>query len=373
MIALCLLYVGLLPGSLSKGLTSLYYAHERAEYPAAVATVTTISKAVLNIGALLLGFGIIGLAASSIINNFVTLGILLYGARAMIGRPKLQPETAAIGGMARQSWPLMLNHFLATIFFQIDVVIIEAIHGARMVGQYSVAYRWLLALNVIPAFFTQAFLPMMSRQANEDRDALRRDVTLALKGLAALSFPLAVGFTFLAHPLTWLLGGQEFLPDGAIALQLMIWSIPIGWLNSLTQYHLIALDKQRMITRAFAVGVTFNIATNLLLVPTYGYRAAALTTIASEAVLFIGFAWLLRGSLGGLNWPGIVWRPATASGVMAVLMAALWTSLPVVAVVGGSAIYLGVLLALRPLSATETARLAPMLPGRIRRAVLVTA
>ena len=98
--------------------------------------------------------------------------------------------------MAGESWSLMLNHFLATIFFQIDVVIIEPIHGAKMVGQYSVAYKWVSALNIIPSFFTQALLPVMSRQAHEDRAGLKRNYMLAIKLLVSVALPVAVVFTF---------------------------------------------------------------------------------------------------------------------------------------------------------------------------------
>src|SRR4029079_3121711 len=133
-----------------------------------------------------------------------------------------------IRGMVGEGWPLMLNHFLATIFFQIDVVIIQYFQGDTVVGEYGVAYKWVSALNVIPAFFTMALLPVMSRQAHEDRPALKRNYALAIKLLGTVALPLAVIFTFLAYVLTGILGGSEYLPDGAIATQLMIWSIPIG-------------------------------------------------------------------------------------------------------------------------------------------------
>ncbi len=270
--------------------------------------------------------------------------------------------------MAGESWFLMLNHFLATIFFQIDVVIIEADHGAKMVGQYSVAYKWLQAINIIPSFFTQALLPVMSRQAHEDRDGLRRNYILAIKLLVSVALPLAVFFTFSSEFLAGVLGGAQYLPDGAIATQLMIWSIPIGWMNSLTQYVLIALDLQRKITRAFVIAVTFNIVTNVVLIPLYGYRAAALTTIASEAVLLIPFARLLHGALGTLPWWGMIWRPIVAAAVMFAALAVGWNVQPVLALVIASAIYGIVLLALRPFSRDEIARLLPLLPARLRRA-----
>ena len=281
----------------------------------------------------------------------------------------MRVNSSLMRGMIGQSWPLMINHFLATILFQIDVVIIEFLRGARMVGLYSVAYKWVAAINVIPAFFTMALLPVMSRQAHEDRDALKRTYVLAIKLLTTVALPTAVLFTFLAEDLTWLLGGAEFLPDSAIATQLMIWSIPFGWINSLTQYVLIALDLQRRITGAFLLAVTFNIVTNLLLIPQYGYQAAALTTIASEAILLVPFGLLLTGAVGRLNWLEMVWRQVAAAGVMLAVMALLWAVSAVLAVVLGAALYPVILLLLRPFNGEEMERLLPLVPGGLRPAI----
>jgi O-antigen/teichoic acid export membrane protein len=392
-LAILLLYVGLIPNSLSTGLTALYYAFERAEIPAAVATIATIAKAVFGVGVLLAGWGILGIAAASIVTNVITLAVLAWGARGLTSPPAplsvyregeseavtrravsssraVSPlsllDFALIRSMIGQSYPLMLNHFLATIFFKIDVILIEAIHTATMVGQYSVAYKWVEALNIIPSFFTQALLPIMSRQAHEDRAAFGRSYQLALKLLLAVALPMAIAITFAAVSLVNLLGGAEYLPDGAIALQLMIWSIPIGWMNSLTQYALIALDLQRQIMWAFVAGVGFNIITNLIFIPTYGYRAAALTTIASEAVLFVGFILLMRRGGVTLDWLGVIARPLAAGAAMLAVLWLGWSILPIGALALGGMVYAVVLLALRPFSADEWARLLPLLPGRVQ-------
>jgi O-antigen/teichoic acid export membrane protein len=386
-VSIVLLYIGLIPNSLSTGLTALFYAFERAEVPAAVATVATIAKAVLGLAALLAGWGIVGLAGASIFTNIVTLAILAWSARDLTPDPSpsrreaSEADTALNGGEGRrsaqkglldvplirsmvgQSYPLMLNHFLATIFFKIDVILIEAIHTATMVGQYSVAYKWVEALNIIPSFFTQALLPVMSRQAHDDRPAFTRTYQMALKLLVALALPVAIVMTFLAVTLVNLLGGAEYLPDGAIALQLMIWSIPIGWMNSLTQYALIALDMQQRITRAFIAGVGFNIVTNLIFIPTYGYQAAAITTILSEAVLFIGFVYLLRQGGVVLNWLAVLGRPLLAGGAMLAVLLLGWSWSPLATLLAAGVTYVGVLAVLRPFTAEEWARLGR---GKVR-------
>ena len=160
LIALVLLYIGLFPASLNKGMTSLYYAHEQAEKPAAIATITTINKAIFGVIVLLLGWGIVGLAGVSIINNFITLGCSCYGQDVASSMNCLiKPDMSLLKEMVSESYPLMLNHFLATIFFQIDIVILQAIKGSITVAQYSTSYKWLLALNIVPAFFTQALFP----------------------------------------------------------------------------------------------------------------------------------------------------------------------------------------------------------------------
>lgn len=368
--AIGLLYLGLLPNSLSTGMSALFYAHQKAEYPAAISTVTSVCKVILQLVALLAGWGVVGLAAMSIVTNTITLGVMLWAGQGLLGgtaaRRDWQPDWRLIRGMVGEGWPLMLNHFLATIFFQIDVVIIQAAHGDRMVGQYGVAYKWISALNVIPAFFTMALLPVLSRMAREDRGALKRNYGLAVKLLVGTALPVAVLFTFLAYALTGVLGGAEFLPDGAIATQIMIWSIPIGWINSLTQYVLVALDLQRRITGAFIAAVTFNIVSNLILIPPYGYRAAALTTIASEAVLLAAFSVLLVGGIGGMNWLRLLWKLGAAALAMFSVLALGWNAAPALALIGGAAVYGGVLVALRPLDAQEVERLLPLLPGRTR-------
>ena len=350
-------------------MSALFYAHEQAETPAAIATITTINKAIFGVIVLVLGGGIIGLALVSVFNNLLTLGILITAGRKFIGRISAwMPDTALLRSMIRESYPLLLHHFLATIFFQIDVVILESSWGAATVAQYSVAYRWILTIMIIPSFFTQALLPVMARQHKENPQALRQTYSFGIKLMFALAIPAAAFFTFLAVPLVTLMGDATYLPDGAVALQLMIWSIPIGWLNSLTQYALIAVDLQRRITLAFVVAVSFNIIANLILIPRFGYTVAALTTILSELVLLIPFALLMQTGLHErLDWGSLLWRQAVAGSVLLLVTLFLTPLLSYLAVFVGLGIYVIVLLALRPLDNPERELAGRLLPRPLAR------
>lgn len=359
--AILLLFIGLVPANISTGLTALFQAYEKHEVPAAITSVATIIKVTLGTLVLMLGWSIVGLAGVSIVTNLVTLVVLSMLAVRLFFRPRLENDWQLQRGMAVESFPLMLNHLMATLFFRADIVLLEGLRNWRgvpgnvVVGWYNWAYKGVDVLNIIPSFFTFAIFPVMSRQAHEDRAALSATYHLAIKLLVVLALPCAMAMTLLAHPFIAILGGNAFLPDSAIALQLMVWSIPIGWINSITNYVLIAVDQQHFLTRAFVIGLTFNLVANLIFLPRYDYRAAAIITIFSELVLLAAFYVGIRRHLAPVPWRALLWRPALAGAAMVGVGAALWPLNGFLALVASLGVYALCLVTLRAFTPDEIA------------------
>ncbi|CAG0929889.1 hypothetical protein TFLX_01464 [Thermoflexales bacterium] len=358
-ITIVLLALAQIPSSLSTGITALFYAYEKAEYPAALGVVTVLLKVLLGVPALLAGWGIIGLGAVSLIVNCITF-VVLYAlmwrldiARLRLRAYGIESDGQLRRGMLRESFPLMLNHLLATLFFKVDVPMLQALQGPAVVGWYSTAYKWIDALNIIPAYSTMALFPVMSRQATEDKAALMRSTRFAIKFLVMIALPVAVLTTFLAPFLVLVLGGQAYLPHAAVALQIMIWSIPFGWINSIVNYILIALGQQSKLTRAFIVGLSFNIVANLLLIPHFSYVAAAAITILSELIEGLVFMIYLERSLGSIRWLHLLWRLFASAGAMLSVMALAWPVHPLAALIAGPVVYLGGLVVLKVIGPEE--------------------
>ncbi len=361
-----LLYGGLFFSTISTGLTALFYAFEKAEYPAAIQTVSAFLTATLGVLALLLGWGIIGLAVVSVVVNAITLAILGTLSVRLFFKPSWAPDRGIRRAALSESFPLMINHLLATVFFRIAVILLEAIKGSVVVGWYSVVYTWVDTIGIIPSLFTQALFPVMSRQAQSDRPALKRSYILALKLMTLIAVPAAVLTTLLAYFLINVLGGPQYLPHGAIATQIFIWAMVIGWLNSVTQYVIIALNRQRTLTIAFAVGAAFNIIANLIFIPRYSYPAAAVIAILSEGVLLALFYLVILKELGRVNWAAVVgrlWLAGAAMGAAAWLLNGvnMWLAAVVAVPVYAAAVFL-----LRPFTPDEQRQLGAMLPARLR-------
>jgi O-antigen/teichoic acid export membrane protein len=110
------------------------------------------------------------------------------------------------------------------------------------------------------------------------------------------------------------------------------------------------------VTAGFLVGAGFNLVANLLLIPRYGYVAAAVVTVASEAALLGPFALGLRGRVSPPPILRLAWRPALASLAMGVALYPL-LSYGLAVIPLGAAVYAAAMLALGGIGPGERALL----------------
>ncbi len=360
-------FLALIPSQLSDAFTSVFYANEKMEYPAAITSVTTLLRVTLGTLALLAGYGFVGMAASTMVVNLATALILGTLASRMFFRPRAEFDPSFARDMARESLPLMLNNLLSRVFFQVDVLLLKPLRGDTEVGYYGAAYRYIRALDIIPSYFTMAIFPLISRMAESSHESLKRAYILSVKLLTMVALPIAVGTTFLARELILVLAGSTYLPHSAVALQLLIWYMPIGFINSVTHYVLIALNQQRFLTRAFLFGAAFNIISNLLLIPRFGYAAAAGVTVLSEIALFIPFYRCTRRNLTSLPWRDIFGRPALAVAMMALSMWALRSQPPLLVAPLAAIVYLVALIALGTFRQPDVSLVLQLIPESVLR------
>ncbi|VAW31148.1 hypothetical protein MNBD_CHLOROFLEXI01-3602 [hydrothermal vent metagenome] len=368
--ATVLIMTGMVFSGMSKGVTGLFYVHEEAELPNAMTTVTTILKVGFGVTVLLMGFGFVGLAAVSILTNIITLTLLIIIAlRRYTLRGPWQIDWALQRNMVRAGFPLMLIHLLQTVFISIDSYLLRVLlpNGQEVTGWYSSAYKWFNALQIVPSFFTLALFPIISRKIGESMAAARNMYGMSLKLMLLLALPVAAVTHYLAVPLVNIVAGDEFLPAGAIALQIVIWSIPLGWLNSVTNYLLISLGLEGKQPRAFTIAVLFNIIANLIFIPRFSYVAAGVTTILSELLLLVLFDYYLRQRMPGIKWGRLLGRPFL---ITALMFGGMWLGGQLHLLVGlliGAAIYPAGLLLFGVVGDEEKKLLGKILPYAVAR------
>ncbi|MEO6457417.1 MAG: flippase, partial [Chloroflexia bacterium] len=331
-----LLTLSLLPGAFSGSVTALLYARERMSPPAAIGIATSLLNVSLGVGALLLGWGVIGLALSALVATLVTA--IAFALILRRDFPEIVLKTAGrikpdqnrawrrFPPLLKAGWPLMLNALLVGLFFRADQFIIKANQDDLAVERYAAAYSFLNFVLLITPAVTLALFPRMARHAETDKARLAYEYTFALKMLLMLSVPLmALTIWFAPILITIVTGGRpEFQPSSVVVLQILILFLPLSFINGVTQYVLIALNRQNLITWAFGATVLFNLAANMVLVPLLGINGAAIATIGSELVLLVPFLYWTSKEIGPVHIDQLAWKTLLAGAMVAAVAWLLW-------------------------------------------------
>ena len=357
-----LLALALIPANVAGTASSLFAARERMDYTALVQIATALLTVGLGMVAIALGWGYVGLAVTALIANVATAVVLL--------RALPRESTTATpwdGTLARTlmlaSLPLMLNALLSLLFFRIDIVVLSLTREIAEVGAYAAAYKYIEGFALLPSTLVLALFPALSRVATTDRAAMQRILNRALQVMLIIAVGSTICFSAYADSFIWLLGGDKIQANAAIALAILIWFLPFNYINAITQYILIALNRQKWIAIAFVFATAFNLITNIIFIPRYGYAAAAVTTVLSELVLLAPFFVIARRQEVNLPIVSAVWRPLLAGvGMLAVIwLTRALPALPSMALAGF--VYLGLILALGALPREDLARLWRALRG----------
>ena len=293
-LTVAILLLTIVPGSFSEAINSALNGVERMDIAAGINVAVNLVRAPLAVILAATSLGIVGIAVAALAGALVSIaGFLVAYARVGLSPIVLRIDRDQFKLYARESAPLLVNALLLSLFFRFDIFIVEAFRGSEAVGLYDAAFKPINLMTIIPAYATLAVFPLMARRAAQsDRLAEANRMTGYL--LVTIAWAIVVGTVALARPAILLLAGDEFLPDSATYLRVLVFFAPLSFLNGVFQYVLIAQGRQRDIVPAFGAAVAFNIAGNLILVPILGVIAAAILTVLTEVVIFVAFVILSR-------------------------------------------------------------------------------
>ena len=337
--AIWILALTLIPSAYSNAVTAIYYSNERMEVPAAMELVTAVCGYLARVVVLTLGFGIVGISWAAVGVSTATALLFLGLQLRNFFKPRIVWDWQLMRSLVPVALPLMLNNLLNAVFFRFDLFIVRAFgqsQGDALVAKYNIAYQIISIAMIIPSVVTFAVFPVLARRSSGARTGLAEVQNRTLQMLLLIAFPVAMGMCVLAPDLVRLISGRnanEYLPISGDVLAILAWFLPLSFVNGLMQYVLIAIDKQRAITRAFVIGAVFNLAANLAFIPLYGLYAASVITILSEVVLLLVFRPLLKREA---LWPPLLrlaWRPAVGALTMG---GVLFVTRPVIGWVGAS-------------------------------------
>jgi O-antigen/teichoic acid export membrane protein len=193
-----------------------------------------------------------------------------------------------------ESWPLGIATIMSVTYDRIDMLIASWFLPAAMVGNYFAAYSLFTGVLLFANVFNTIALSVMAKKFGESLHATRT------------AFKRALAFMFVAGSFfaTVLFFSSDFLVRflytdtyslAAECLKYLSPALIFIFTNNLAGVTMNAIGHQKATMLVTSSGVALNVALNMMLIPIYGVLAAALTTVATEAMIcFIALAYLFR-------------------------------------------------------------------------------
>ena len=189
----------------------------------------------------------------------------------------------------KSKW-LFFSSIAMILYLKIDQIMIGKMLGMQETAKYAVAAKLSEFWYVFPVIFANAFNSLLTRNYLSNREKFEHNCKLILSSLFLISIILATVTTCISQPLIYLLFGEQYTESAAI-LSIHIWACIFIFPRAILSKWLIITNNYKYSLYSHLSGAVINILLNLVMLPIYGAKGAAIASVVSYAVA--GFISLL--------------------------------------------------------------------------------
>lgn len=288
-----------------QSLNSLFVSVLQAKLAMTYAVITEVigRLVVLLLTVILLHYGkgviwtIGAVAVGGIVNVFLTF---LFTRRILAIHLEWNPP--AWKEVLQRSFVISLITILSYLYFKIDSVMLSQLplQGGLAnnveVGVYNVAYKILEILTLIPIIFLGNVFPILNRLiAQKDPKAINV-MQRSINFLSIISFPVVTLLFIYAPQIIRLIAGSQYSAS-VLPLRILAFALLIFFYCQVFTDALLALNRQTDLLRVYLAATVFNGIANLIAIPYYSYRGAAVTTLLTQCIVLIAPYYLTRKQL----------------------------------------------------------------------------
>ena len=297
---------------------AFFRAFERFDLDCLTMYVERCALLVAGIIVLILGGGLLSFALVFVVIRVfdlaLTFGILNWKIVKVV--PKF--DFAFLKKLQIEALPFGLFFVIITLYSYVDTVMLSFIRTDAEVGWYNAAYKIYEGLTVFPFIICVVLYPRLSRLFILNRKAHSLLSSRVAKYMFVISFPILICGIILSKNIINIFG-EEF-QNSVVALQILLLGVVFVFQIWFFQTILNSIDKQKVVMYVGLTGLIVNIFLNLLLIPRYGFRGAAATTVMSELMVFSIYYFYLHRSYFKISIWKLSLKPLFASLIVGALV-----------------------------------------------------
>ncbi|HSL71304.1 MAG TPA: oligosaccharide flippase family protein [Longimicrobiales bacterium] len=189
--------------------------------------------------------------------------------------------------LVRATAPFAVAFFALTVFYKIDVLLLERMQPAQTVGLYAAGYKLFDVAHALAVVAAAAIYPRLSRSRAHERAAGRSLEVFLIAGALA-----AGGLMLMRSPITHVLFGSAYRETSMVLALLAPALIGLG-INILAGYLLSVADRIGVLAVWYAVATGLKLLLAFWWIPTSGANGMAAAALASELALALGLTFSL--------------------------------------------------------------------------------
>lgn len=271
-------FIALLNGS--------FQAFEEGKYQGIGNTMASVLLLVFILIAVFTDLGIYGISLAYVVSNLFVLIYEYLVLKKHVALPKFEFDKTFCKKIIFLSLPFAATGVLYSIYYSIDIVMLNHLVGNYATGIYNATYKLISVLTLFQGVYGSVIFPVMSKYFKNDKNILVVSFEKSIKYLTLITFPLAVGTMFYSLDIIQLFYGAEYDPSASV-LSILMWTVCLLFINSACITLLNASHKEFAVTKIYLIAAIFNVSLNFLIIPYYSYNGAAVTTILSDLLILI--------------------------------------------------------------------------------------
>jgi O-antigen/teichoic acid export membrane protein len=240
--------------------------------------------------------GLLPILAAPVVSTLLGLVLAWYIARARFG-VRVSVDRKIVVSLLREAWPLGVTTLLALLYLKADSVLLGVLATPRDVGLYGAAYRPVEYLFLALGMLINALFPLLSRWHGVDPTLFRTVYRRGNDALVAISLPVAVVVALLADTLVLALYAPDFAPAAA-PLRVLTFGLVFMLVGAWQGFTLLAVGRQSVALACNGLGLTANLALNLMLIPSFGYVGASWAALATSVIVAVSTTLAVRAIVG---------------------------------------------------------------------------
>ena len=279
------LIVGVLWGAIQSGI----HGCGKIGISATAVFINNISRIIVQIIAIFLGYGVAGLAGGYIVGMFVGFIVQLrfFDLRFVSFR------WGHIKSLSTFSLWVFLISSGGIVFSNADTVMIGYYLGNADVGVYRIVLQFTFIATFTTVALRSTLYPRVSRWGKAgDTRLIEKSLSRAFTYSLILAIPMSVGGFLLGDKLLHYFYGAEF-GEGYMTMVVLFIVQIVNIFCSLFTAYLTALDHLKDLFKITVVSVAANIVLNVLLIPLIGILGAAITTLVTMGLNAVLAMWVL--------------------------------------------------------------------------------